>query len=751
MPRAINATSYQKITASRENRYQKKQDKEYIELQSLLKDVSTHPEVLPSVVPRKALQPWQAVLIGGTLLSGTLLSIPLAYSQLGSGRTSTGVDDNDQHFPENNMSTNNPSSPTTTSSQNTNIDITTRFKINLRDESLIPLSALGTGTARAPIAHPNCQKYYAVAKQAPASATSLNHQTYSEKQTLVDKMVASLTPFSGDNRVDALLLPKIHWPKSRDLKYHIYTGTNDEVTQTARNTIQKNYPQLAPGQSAPNITHTNFETPNPQVRQAITYVTSAINQNTPFNLNQAANESEADIIFISSNLVLPNLSGFTHGPADTFLSDLRNYVHFDSNLALENQIKNFNPHGKKIVILFDHSILNSAQQADRSLLQPGDLYHQVVFHETLHALGLRDPLTPCYQLNHGSLPPGQTAELSCYKPNHYAVENTLMVHNTYPLPASSIQTNEPLPLETKQFPQSLQPFDYAALNYIAEHIACEQSGYAQGLTTAMMKKNPTIGDTTYLFTSDHWLAILERRCQDITPPNLSILIGETNGSGDEESGSGEVLSTPKCATYLQTPSLGKEYIQYTVIDPSGTDTYDFSTLAHDIKADLRAGRATTFDHSALAEAKDLASKSTVQAKGNLYQPVMLTHEQDYLIENIKTGSGNDTVIGNEADNYFDLGGSNNGIDIVSGEGGRDTFHISEEPGILYITDFQAGAGGDRLSLDPSFNIQTVEQLRHIAEPINSDGLSALAIHLSDNRLVVLNEVNSSNALHQDNL
>lgn len=337
-------------------------------------------------------------------------------------------------------------------------------------------------------------------------------------------------------------------------------------------------------------------------------------------------------------------------------------------------------------------------------------------------------------------PPGRK-ELSCQDPNQYAKENTIMIRSAYPLPTFP----RPQELQTTQYPQSLQPFDYGAVNFIAENIACEQSNHRQGLTEETQQTNPLSGNTTYHFTSDHWVEILNRRCQTSNQAEArnDEFSGDTDGSGDRS----EVPIT-NCEQRAVSLHLGDDHIQRTWVDPNGIDTYDFSALNLDVKVDLRPGRATTFEPKALATASNTYQTKT-QAKGNLYQPLMPTHTDDYLIENVKTGSGNDVVYGNQADNYFDLGNSTK-IDSVAGGAGRDTFHISAATGNLYIADFQAGANGDKLSFDPGFHINSLAELRMRATELPNEGQPVVFIALDDNRSVLLKNV-ALDALHQDNL
>lgn len=576
----------------------------------------------------------------------------------------------------------------------------------------------------------DCQVHHSAHQQAPESSRSTAKLNSFAREQLVNEIAAKLTPSSGINEIDALLLPKIFWPTSLNLKYHMYTGQHDEVKHIATNGIHHLYDVSPPATL-------DLHSPTEQTQQAIHQAVAEFNHNTPFQFNQAANEDEADVVFINTDLATSGALGLTYSPASDFLYSLSKTQSFSSRLDLENQIKAFNREGKRVIILFDKTILESQRQANSTFLQRGDLYHNTILHELLHTIGLTDQLEPCYRAFFGYLPVGRK-ELNCQSPNQYAKENTIMIQSSYPL----LTRPRPRALDTTQYPQSLQPFDYGAVNFIAENIACEQSDHQQGLTRETLQQNPLFGDTTYRFTSDHWVEILSRRCQPLNP--VEALNDEISGSLDEEANATHAeMPISNCEQRAVSLDLGEGHIQRTWVDPSGIDTYDFSALNADLAVDLRPGKATTFDRDALATASD-----SVQAQGNLYQPLMHAHTDDYLIENIRTGSGNDKVYGNQADNYFDLGSSTN-MDMVSGEAGRDTFHVSAETGNLYISDFQAGAEGDKLSFDPSFNIDSLAALRARATEEELQGIPLLNIALDANRSVLLKNV-ALDTLHQDN-
>lgn len=125
--------------------------------------------------------------------------------------------------------------------------------------------------------------------------------------------------------------------------------------------------------------------------------------------------------------------------------------------------------------------------------------------------------------------------------------------------------------------------------------------------------------------------------------------------------------------YGETSTVGGYYddftstdqpVSYTIIDDGGNDSLDFGSVTADQYIDLNPG----------------AISSVNGLEGNL---IIYT---DTVIENARSGSGNDTLVGNAEDNYF-LAGA--GRDTLIGGGGDDI--LEGEGGIDRLT---GGAGAD---------------------------------------------------------
>jgi serralysin len=126
---------------------------------------------------------------------------------------------------------------------------------------------------------------------------------------------------------------------------------------------------------------------------------------------------------------------------------------------------------------------------------------------------------------------------------------------------------------------------------------------------------------------------------------------------------------------------GANRIFATIWDGGGEDTYDLSAYLANLKIDLRPGQFSVFKASQLADLNQ--SQANRSASGNIYNALRYEGDGRSLIENAIGGSGNDVLRGNAAAN------------ILTGNGGNDTFIFRMGGGSDTITDFTAG---DRINL-----------------------------------------------------
>jgi serralysin len=141
----------------------------------------------------------------------------------------------------------------------------------------------------------------------------------------------------------------------------------------------------------------------------------------------------------------------------------------------------------------------------------------------------------------------------------------------------------------------------------------------------------------------------------------------------------------------------------TVWTAGATSTYDLSNFGENQVDDLRPGHWLTFAHDKLADLDSKSPPGTAGriAQGNVYNALLYQNDQRSEIRNIKTGSGNDTVIGNDADNAIDTGAGNDtiqagpGNDTITGGPGAD--RIDTGTGVDTLRDTLADMDGDTVS------------------------------------------------------
>lgn len=129
----------------------------------------------------------------------------------------------------------------------------------------------------------------------------------------------------------------------------------------------------------------------------------------------------------------------------------------------------------------------------------------------------------------------------------------------------------------------------------------------------------------------------------------------------------------------------------TIWDGGGTDTYDLSNYTAGVRIDLNPGTWSDVG----GQHADLGNGNEAR---NLATPYLYNGDTRSLIENVRGGTGNDTLIGNVADNLL-TGGA--GDDWLEGGTGNDTLTGGEGRDTLIGgsgNDELTGGGGDDLFL-----------------------------------------------------
>lgn len=150
---------------------------------------------------------------------------------------------------------------------------------------------------------------------------------------------------------------------------------------------------------------------------------------------------------------------------------------------------------------------------------------------------------------------------------------------------------------------------------------------------------------------------------------------------------GQQYINGEAAPFTGASETGK--IFSTVWTQGATATYDLSNFADDQLADLRPGQWLRFSSAQIADLNSEAPEGTpeFQAQGNIYNALLYNGDARSLVSNLITGSGNDRLIGNDADNLLSAGA---GIDTIDGGLGDDTI--------------SGGAGGDTITFGAGRNL-----------------------------------------------
>ncbi|CAN7188230.1 M10 family metallopeptidase C-terminal domain-containing protein [Rhizobium leguminosarum] len=136
-----------------------------------------------------------------------------------------------------------------------------------------------------------------------------------------------------------------------------------------------------------------------------------------------------------------------------------------------------------------------------------------------------------------------------------------------------------------------------------------------------------------------------------------------------------------------TPAANRIFA--TIWDGGGIDTYDLSAYTTALKIDLRAGGFSVFSQGQLADLG--GGPNNGYARGNIFNALLYHDNVASLIENVRAGSGSDTIVGNEADNTL---WGNAGNDSLTGDSGNDTLD-----GGAGIDKMSGGVGNDVYIVD----------------------------------------------------
>ncbi|AJC77999.1 hemolysin-type calcium-binding protein [Rhizobium etli bv. phaseoli str. IE4803] len=158
----------------------------------------------------------------------------------------------------------------------------------------------------------------------------------------------------------------------------------------------------------------------------------------------------------------------------------------------------------------------------------------------------------------------------------------------------------------------------------------------------------------------------------------------------------------------------------TIWDGGGTDTYDLSAYTTALKIDLHAGGYSVFSQGQLADLG--GGPNNGYARGNIFNALLYHDNVASLIENVKAGSGNDTIVGNEADNTL---WGNAGNDTLTGDSGNDTLD-----GGAGIDKMSGGVGNDVYIADNSTDA-AIENVDEGTDTVRTTGSYTLSTNVEN--------------------
>ena len=185
--------------------------------------------------------------------------------------------------------------------------------------------------------------------------------------------------------------------------------------------------------------------------------------------------------------------------------------------------------------------------------------------------------------------------------------------------------------------------------------------------------------------------------------------------------------------------LPEEWNYVTIWDADGNDSFDFHFFSDDLTIDLTPGAWS-----------DVGLSIDVNTGSSNIRTDTLQIAEDTIIENVITGSGDDTITGNDYNNIIDGGA---GSDTLNGGLGDDTF-LFDNNSEIELDSINGGAGDDTLRLDGSMlaldlsdihatNIETIESSNTNPLELTLTTVDLIDVTDGDNILIIAGDIEDS--------
>ncbi len=215
-------------------------------------------------------------------------------------------------------------------------------------------------------------------------------------------------------------------------------------------------------------------------------------------------------------------------------------------------------------------------------------------------------------------------------------------------------------------PKDKQFFEYTVMTYYnAPSVALPNEGAAADRPKG---DHPEIQNLNF-YTNQTYMMLDIAALQQMYGANYNFRSGDDVYRWSPTTGSVSVNGILKgvAGDGLVNAGQSNEIFQ-TIWDGGGTDTYDLSNYAANLKIDLRPGEYSSFSEAQRPYIGSDPGGKAYFARGNVYNAMLHDSDPRSLIEDAIGGSGNDVIRGNAAVNALR---GNAGNDTLQGGAGND--------------------------------------------------------------------------------